>query len=431
MKNLPLYQTPRGMADRLPREAKYWRKIEEAVTSLAECYGFERIETPTVEYKDIFAKGVGETTDIVAHQMFLVSRPGDQDETREMVLRPEYTAGIARAYIQHGMQTWPQPVQLYYIGQLFRAERPQKGRYRQFSQFGFEILGDTSPMSDALVILLSWQILISLGVSKKLILEINSIGCEKCRGKIKKTLQTFFLQYQGKLCQSCQSRIATNPLRILDCKNESCQKINSATPVIVDQLCEECKNHFKGLLEYLDELSIPYDLNPKLVRGLDYYTQTVFEFKDPKDTASQSSLGGGGRYDELVKLFGEQDTPATGVSFGIERIVEKMAENKVKIKEKDKCQIVIVQLGEKAKQKGLALLAVLNETGITARSVLGKESLRSQLKVADKLGAPYAIIIGQKEALDKSVILRDMKTGDQESVEIDALETILKLKLGK
>jgi histidyl-tRNA synthetase len=311
-----LIQTPRGTKDILPDDQRYWQWIISTFIKRAESLGFARIETPTFEYASIFARAVGQSSDIVEKEMYEVRRLSkDENEDKDSeptVLRPEGTAAVARAYIEHGMHTWSQPVRLYYIESMFRYDRPQKGRYREHHQLGLEYFGDSDASADALIMLAYWQLLIDLGLTNNIVFTVNSIGDEVCRPKYRKKLKAYFEAHKEELCEDCKRRLATNPLRILDCKEESCKAIAANAPIILDELCKECKDHLETLLEYLDELGIPYNLNPYLVRGLDYYSRTVFEVIDSGTTTRQNSISGGGRYDGLIKLYGGKDTPAVG-----------------------------------------------------------------------------------------------------------------------
>lgn len=427
-------QTPRGTRDILPEEQPYWQWIIQTFTRRAEGLGFERIDTPTYEAITTFTKGVGQSTDIVEKEMFEVRRLAKQNEESDtdkeaLVLRPEGTAAIARAYMQHGMHTWPQPVRLYYIEPMFRYERPQKGRLREHHQLGLEYFGDTDPSADAMVIMLYWQFLTDLGLTENISFTINSLGDDVCRPKYRKKLKGYFEPYKEQLCEDCKRRLTTNPLRILDCKEPACKAIATGAPVILDELCGDCKAHLGTLLEYLDELAIPYNLNPQLVRGLDYYSRTVFEVVDGTDTARQSSLSGGGRYDGLIKLYGGKDTPGVGTGIGIERIIEKLKERNITPPVVPAVKTVVIPLGEKAKKAGLHAMQLLNSWNVGATGAFSKESLKSQLKYADKLGVPFAIIIGTREVFDKAVIIRDMKTGVQDTVPLDILEETIKDRL--
>ncbi len=426
-----ILQTPRGTKDILPEDQRYFKFIQEAVERQAGINGYEKIETPIFEYQSLFTKAIGEDSDIVEKEMYEVKRLGEErsDEKEKLILRPEYTAGVVRAYIEHGMKAWPQPVQLYYFGPVFRYNRPQKGRLREFWQFGFELLGADDPATDARIISLAYSLCKSLHLADCVIL-VNSIGCRSCRPNLKAALKDFFSKKKAVLCEDCKRRLEANPFRILDCKNKTCQKLTSQAPPLVDQLCLKCKDHFKQVLEFLDEAEIPYDLEPTLVRGLDYYTKTCFEVVLKSDLTRQNSLGGGGRYDELIKLYGGPNTPATGMAFGVERMVDALKKQKVQIKEAKKPQIFIAQLGEKAKKKAVNLLDLLQGEGIPARAALAKSGLRSQLKMANTLDAAITVIIGQREVVDGTAIIRDMKEGVQEVVEQEEILDRIKRKLG-
>lgn len=427
-------QKPRGTRDILPEEQPYWQWIINVFTRRAAALGFERIETPSFEFVNVFTRAVGETSDIVEKEMFEVKHftPDDTDRLNErepMVLRPEGTAAVVRAYLENGMQTWPQPVRLYYIETMFRYDRPQKGRYREHHQLGLEYFGDSDPTADALIIMGYWQVLRDLGLTKDISFTINSVGDENCRPKYRRKLKTYFEAYKDQLCSDCLKRLTTSPWRILDCKEEHCQAIAAAAPVILDELCRECKLHFETLLEYLDELGVPYNLNPRLVRGLDYYVRTVFEVVDTADSTRQASISGGGRYDGLVKLYGGKDTPAVGTGIGIERLIEKLQERHLKPIVDNPIKIVVIQLGARAKKSGLKLIDQLNMWGLGSTGVFSRESLKSQLKFADKSGAKLAIIVGTREVYDNTVIIRDMKTGVQDTVSLDLLQETLKDRL--
>lgn len=429
-------KTPRGTKDILPDEQKYWRFVSEALIEKCEGFGFGKIDTPAFEYAEVFTKGLGDTSDIVTKEMYEVRRANNLTENEEkqektMVLRPENTASIVRSYIEHGMKTWSQPVKLYYFGQFFRYERPQAGRFRQFYQLGAEIIGDDDGLADASVIYLGYQILKKLGLADKITIDINSVGDANCRGKIKKKLTDYFESYLPSMCEDCNRRYKENPLRILDCKEEKCQKVIAGAPQLIDMLCTSCKTHFKQVLENLDAMQIPYNINPGLVRGLDYYTRTVFEFFEKSDTNRQSTLLGGGRYDKLIKLFGEQDTPAVGFAAGVERIIEKIKENNIAVPEKQLAEVCIIQIGDRARKKTLGILNDLEKTNIKATTILGKESLKGQLKMAAKIKAQYSLIMGQKEAINNAVILRDMIDGSQETIKVDKILDTLKAKLSK
>ena len=413
------YQSIKGMHDILPKDQLYWDKIRTETKSLADYYGFGRMDTPLVEQADLFEKGVGEATDIVEKQMFVLK--GGKDK---LVLRPEGTASIVRAYLEHGLSHQPQPVKLYYIGPMFRKERPQEGRFRQFYQAGFEIIGDGSdPIHDAQIILSCYRLLESLKI-KNIDVQINTIGCKSCRPDYRRRLVDYYKK--KKVCKDCERRLKDSPLRILDCKEAKCQEFKKDAPIILDHLCSICKSQFKGVLEYLEEIGLPYSLNNHLVRGLDYYNQTVFEiFTENFDGA----LASGGRYDYLAKMLGGKDVPAVGAAIGLDRVVHIMKKTEVKLPLKQKPKVFFVHVGSLAKKKSLSLIEELKKAGIRIGEALSKGSLKAQLRQADKDGASLALIFGQKEAFEKSIIIRDLATGSQESVLLDRFIKEVKKKL--
>lgn len=422
------FQTPKGTVDILPEDQKYWEKIYKAVKETARDYGFEKIDIPMFEDTDLFLQGVGASTDIVEKQMYTFKTHGGDSVT----LRPEFTAGIARSYIQHGMFNLPQPVKFWYMGPVFRYEKPQEGRFRQFSQFGFEVLGDQDPAYDAQVIKMTLNVLKAIGL-KDIGVEINSIGCKACRNAYRKELLSYYRSRVNKMCKDCKRRYKENPMRLLDCKEEECVEYKAGAPHSIDKLCDECKPHFKGVLEILDELEVPYSLNHFLVRGLDYYSKTVFEFfpnvDDTQERKSQSALGGGGRYDYLVELLGGRTTPSVGSACGIERVAAMMKKDNVKMPAVHAPDVFLAQLGGLAKKKAMRLFEELISAGITVSESFGKDSVKSQLKVADRVGAKFSLILGQKEALDGTVILREMVSGSQETVSVEKIVKTLKNRI--
>lgn len=425
----PKFQSPTGMHDILSGEQKYFQKIYEAVFNIADFYGFRKIDTPILEETELFSKGIGVATDIVKKEMYSLRTKGGDF----LSLRPEWTAPVVRAYIEHGMQVLPHPVKLWYFGPCFRYERPQAGRSRQFWQFGFEVLGEQSPVIDAQIIQIFYNILKELKL-KNLIVEINSIGDSQCRPYYKKLLSNYFKLREPSLCSNCKRRLRENVLRILDCKEEKCQSIKAEAPQMLDHLCDECHLHFKEVLEFLDETEIPYQLNSYLVRGLDYYTKTVFEiFPAPaeeigsaKEDSKRTAIVGGGRYDKLVKLLGGKETPACGAAAGIEGIIILMKNQEIEPPKSTEAQIFLAQLGNLAKRKSLKLLDDLRKAKIRVSESFGRDSLKAQLNRADKIGARYTLILGQKEALEGTIIIRDMKTGKQEIVELDKIAEKMK-----
>lgn len=429
-----IFQTLTGMNDILPKDQPWWEKIRKVSESVASFYGFKRIDTPILEETDLFIRSVGENTEIIEKQMFSFTTKGGN----HVVLRPEETAGVCRAYTEQGLHTLTQPVKLYYIGPMFRYESPQKGRYRQFHQFGVEIIGGNNPVIEAQIVQLFFSIFSDLGL-KNVVLEINTMGCKECRGLYKKLLSSYYKSKANQVCQTCRKRIKTNILRILDCKEEKCIITRHNAPQIVNYICESCKDHFKKFIEFLDELDLPYALNPYLVRGLNYYNRTVFEFLpreysllsknySEKEISSQIALGGGGRYDYLIKLLGGRDTPAAGGALGLERIIEEM-KNSGSSLPKHTPQVFLVQIGELAKKKSLKILEDLRKSKISVTESLDRDSIKAQLGLADKLKVRYALILGQKEALENTIILREMEVGEQKTVPLDSLIKELKKRL--
>ena len=422
----PLYQSPKGVHDVLPDDHLYFSFIKKVVRHHCRRAGFRRISTPIFEDVDVFTRSIGGTSDIVEKEMFtLESKSG-----KKFALKPEGTAGVVRAYIQHGMQQLPKPVQLYYIEPHFRYNRPQKGRYRQFHQFGFELIGESDPAVDAQIINISHRINQDLGISDKLTLQLNTIGSMQDREKFKEDLINFYTGKERSLCEDCIRRMKENPLRLLDCKEEDCQILASMAPKFENIISSESKEHFELLKEYLEELNVPYELNPLLVRGLDYYTHTVFEYWSKKE-GSQNATGGGGRYDGLIELMGGQPTSAIGYAAGIERTIEYMKEAGIRPPNKDVVSIFVAQLGLVAKKKSLTLINQLRDQGLNVVGAAGKGSMKSQMSLADRLGTQYSLILGQIEVQEKTIILRDMKKGSQETVQYKGIvEKMIEL-LGK
>ena len=426
-------QAPRGTRDILPDDQPYWQYIYDCVTKQARVFSFQKIDFPIFEAVDLFVRSIGNGTDVIDKELFRIARAhnASDSESTQYALRPEGTASVVRAYLEHGMQSWSQPVKLWYEGPMFRYDRPQKGRYREFRQFGIECIGDASPTSDALVILFAWEVFSALGLKDDISIEVNSIGDKVCRPKIKRALTTHFQNNSRALCDDCKQRLKTNPLRIFDCKQEQCQEIKNGAPQVLDLLDDACKEHFQTVLEFLDELQIPYDLNPFLVRGLDYYTRTTFEIKEKGSDRQQNSLGGGGRYDGLIEQLGGQPTPAIGFALGLDRIIEFMKEKHVRLPAVTNPDACIVHVGDKARRVGLVVMKELAETGMSVISAPGKDSIKAQMRVADKAGCIFALIIGQKEALDKTVIIKNLDDGSQETVTRAKLIASLQKKLKK
>jgi histidyl-tRNA synthetase len=410
-----LYRAPRGTADILPQEQAYWRFIEQKVAETARLYGYERLDAPVFEDTKLFSRSVGEHSDIVTKETYTFEDRGGN----QLTLRPEGTAPVCRAYLEHGMQNLPQPVRLYYIASIFRYERPQAGRYRQHYQFGYEAIGDDDPALDAEIIDMAWQFLLSLKL-RQLSLQLNSIGCSKCRPKYVAALKAHYKNHAPDLCPECKTRLKKNPLRLLDCKNETCQKIAGSAPKTLDYLCPECEEHFNRLQKYLKILGLPYALNHHLVRGLDYYTRTVFEIQ-PEGGGAQSTIVGGGRYDDLIAELGGKPTPAIGFAAGIERIILNLKKQAISVPSLPKPRVFIAYLGDEAKERALIIASALRRTGIGVIGALGDKSLKAQLRQANNLGAPYAVIIGEEELKTGTVILRDMTSAEQKTIPINEL----------
>lgn len=405
-------QVLRGMKDILPADQEYWWLIFDKARSLAKAYGFEKIETPVLEEAGLFARSIGKDTDIVEKEMYTFE---DLDGSK-VTLRPEATAAIIRAYLNHGMWNLQQPIKLWYFGPMFRHERPQSGRYRQFYQLGFEILGDAQPISDALTILIAYNFYKELGVNASV--QINSLGCPTCREIYREVLVDYYKAHRSRICETCKKRLQRNPMRLLDCKEEQCQPIKKDAPQILDGLCDPCRKHFMGVLEFLDELNLPYFLNHTLVRGLDYYTRTVFEvYATNEDGSMQAALGGGGRYDLLAEAIGGKPTPACGFSHGVERAVSKLKEVGQFTPAKRQADIFIAQLGDQARRKAVTMFENFRKSGVKVAEDFCRNGLRQQLETADKLGARYALIVGQKEVQDGTAIIRDMESGVQEIID--------------
>jgi len=415
--NKQLLQTVRGTNDILPKDQMMWDYIYRSCIETAHLYGYAAITTPTFEYSWIYARGIGEHTEILEKEMYyLRSREADLD----IALRPEGTAGVVRAYYQHGLHTEPTPLRLYYYGPMFRHERPQRGRGREFYQFGVESIGDGDASEDALVILLATQILNRLQIPQnQYTVAVNSIGCKSCRPSYIKKLKTYLTQNESKMCDECVRKSKSNPLRVLDCKNPRCQKALAGVPVTLDNICIDCHAHFKLVLEYLEEAGVQFIVNPRIVRGLDYYTQTVFEIIPTLKQFSGQAVIAGGRYNDLVALYGRRSAPAVGFGLGVERLVNLIKDLKISAPSTVTAPVYIIQLGQSAKKKALQIIQQLTSSGIAVRSSLSKDSLKSQLKTASKNNVKFALILGQRELLDKTIILKDMAAGTQETIDIN------------
>lgn len=414
-------QRPKGTQDLLPGTIEQWQYLEETIRSVCREYGYEEIRTPMFEATELFQRGVGQTTDIVKKEMYTFQDKGD----RSMTLRPEMTASVCRAYVEDKLYGQPQPMKLYYIGPMFRYERPQSGRFRQFHQFGIEVLGADQPIVDAEVISLVWNLYKRLGLIG-LEVHVNSVGCPICRARHREQLQEFLAARKSKLCNDCQERFERNPLRILDCKNPSCQEETVGAPTTRDTLCEECSTHFEKVLAILGRAGVVYRVNPRLVRGLDYYTKTAFEVM-VEEIGAQSAICGGGRYDKLVEEIGGPPTPGIGFAMGIERVLAALQVQHKLPEEKPKLFAMLIALGEQAQIEGFALLSALRSQGMPVGMDLLGRSLKNQLKSANRQGVRYALILGEEELARKVLVIRDLTLGEQIEVSlVDAVEEINK-----
>ncbi len=410
----PKLQTPPGFHDILPKDHEYFTFVKKVVRHRARQAGYRRITTPILEFTEVFDRGIGDATDIVEKEMYTFMDKGG----RSMTMKPEGTAGICRAYIEHGMKELPQPVEFYYIEPHFRYDKPQKGRFRMFWQFGFEIIGESDPALDVQCIFIAYKIFKDLGVEKNFTLQINNIGSQKSRAKYIEALINFYSGKERSLCENCQKRLLKNPLRLLDCKKEDCRILAELAPKFIQYRSKEDSEFHQSVKEFLDELGIVYVENDKLVRGLDYYSQTVFEFWDA-ETGAQNAVGGGGRYDGLMEIMGGEPTPAVGFAVGIERLIDNMKKNNVEVPSKDDVQIFVAQLGDLAKKKCLRLIDELRDRGVRTIGALGKNSFKAQLRLADKFKVPYALILGITEVRDGTIIIRDMSKGQQRYIKMD------------
>ena len=446
------FQTPSGMHDILPQDQYLWDYFYKFSEDVVRFYNFGKIDTPILEFTEIFEKGTGYGTDIVEKEMYVLrTRGGDR-----LALRPEGTPPVVRAYIQHGMRKWTLPVKLYYIGPMFRHDRPQRGRFRQFYQLGLEVIGEKEPARDIEIIHIAHTIFGRLKL-KNIVVEINSIGCKNCRPKYIKKLKEHYRYKLKQICRNCGDRNKKSPLRLLDCEDEKCNRAKLEAPHMVDYLCNDCSAHFKSVLDGLDYVDVPYLLNPYLVRGLDYYTKTVFEFfennalEDANNKNKSDSklingvLGGntdykeqpqkrlaiasGGRYDALVKTLGGPDTPGVGIAIGVDRVLELMKVQDRQPQRPREPRVFLVQLGDRAKKKAFKLIEEFRKANIPVREALGRDSISAQLKFANKFGVDLAVIIGQKEALDNIAIIRDMESGNQEIVSEEKLVIEIRKRL--
>ena len=406
-----IVQRPLGTADVTPAEIHKWYTVEQVSRNTARTFGFREIRFPTFENTDLFLRSVGETTDVVQKEMYTVMA-----KESKFTLRPEGTAGAIRAVMQNGMLNDALPQKVFYLTSCFRHEKPQAGRLREFHQFGAEMLGSASPAADAEMISMAHNLLESLGL-KNIELNINSIGCPVCRAKYHAALKEYFSEKKSELCETCHSRLEKNPMRILDCKSPICSGIAKDAPLILDFLCEECSEHFEQLKELLDAMKISYKVNPKIVRGLDYYTKTVFEFITT-DIGAQGTVLAGGRYDGLVEQLGGAHTPALGFAAGLERLILTMEKQGAPFMEEPKCDLYIAPMGAAAVKEAVRLAGAARAEGFTAEYDLMNKSVKAQMKYANKLGAAYVIVLGDSELENKSAKLKNMETGDETEISL-------------
>jgi histidyl-tRNA synthetase len=415
-----VHKAPRGTFDILPQEHTYWKYVEEKAASLCQLYGYQPLSTPIFEDAQIFTKTVAGGTDIVDKEMYIFEDKSGQ----ELALRAEGTAPVCRAYLEHGLFNLPQPVKLYYIGPAFRYERPQSGRYRQHHQFGFEALGEADPALDAEVVEMAQHFFCSLGLSR-FIIQLNSIGCKLCRPGYLEVLKQHYSDYTDHICPDCKVRLVKNPLRLLDCKKPACQEIAKTGPKIINYLCQECRLHFQSVQRYLGAMHIAFELNPRLVRGLDYYTRTVFEV-EPRENGGQSTLGGGGRYDNLIEELGGRPTPAVGFATGLERIILNLKRQKLDIPALPGPDVFVAHLEGETKIEAMKLASELRKAGVAVIMATGDKSLRGQMRQADSLDIAYALILGEEEVSGQNVMLRDMRSGDQKSIPLAEIAAFFK-----
>ena len=403
----------KGTKDVLPSEVYKNQYIEATCLTVAENFGYKEMRTPVFEHTELFQRGVGDTTDVVQKEMYTFDDKGG----RSITLRPEGTAGAARSFLENGLSNEALPQKICYLTSCYRYEKPQAGRLREFHQFGIECFGATSPLADAEMITLAKQIFDELGV-KDLHLELNSIGCPTCRAEYHKALKEYFASRVDELCDTCRDRLDRNPMRILDCKSPVCSEIAKDAPVVLDYLCDECKEHFEKTKNYLDAMNIEYIVNPQIVRGLDYYTKTVFEFV-ADSIGAQGTVCGGGRYDGLIEELGGQRTPSLGFAMGLERLQLVMEAQGCEFPEPSRPDLFIVAMGDKATLKAVEIAKDMRDEGYSVVYDLNGRSLRAQMKYADKINAKYNVVIGDNEVDTKSAVLKDMATGEQSDISLE------------
>ncbi|MBQ9081369.1 MAG: histidine--tRNA ligase [Clostridia bacterium] len=404
---------PKGTKDVLPADSYKWQYVEDKARSVAKAYNLKEIRTPVFEYTELFLRGVGETTDVVTKEMYTFKDKGD----RSITLKPEGTAGVARSFIENGLASTPMPLKMFYIIPAFRYERPQAGRLREFHQFGVEVYGSATPQTDAEVIAVANDLISSLGLKAKLF--INSIGCKECRKKFNDALKEYLRPNLNKMCPDCQTRFDKNPMRILDCKVPECKEINQNAPTILEYLCDDCKAHFDSVQKYLQLSGISYEINPKIVRGLDYYTRTVFEFVS-EEIGSQGTVLGGGRYDGLIEEIGGSHTPAVGFAAGLERLLMLMENTGAFFPQEPAPVVYLAGMDEACREKSFEIAVALRSAGIACEVDHMNRSIKAQFKYADKLKAKYVAVIGGNELLEGVMNVKNMSNSTQESVAFEA-----------
>lgn len=403
----------KGTEDVLPKDSYRWQFVEDVMRKESAAYGFKEIRTPVFEHTELFARGVGQTTDVVQKEMYTFDTKGGESVT----LRPEGTAGAARAVIEHGLVNDSLPIKASYFVSCYRYEKPQAGRLREFHQFGLECYGTQSPVADAELICAAQSIFDRLGI-KQLRLEINSIGCPTCRAEYHKALKEYFYGYKDELCDTCNSRLEKNPMRILDCKSPVCSKIAGGAPKITDYLCDECKEHFASVQKYLDAAGVEYTVNPTIVRGLDYYTKTVFEFV-ADFIGAQGTVCGGGRYDGLIEELGGKHLPSLGFAMGIERLLMLMDKQGIEIPQPSTCDLYVAVMGESASLKSFEIIKAVRSCGLIAETDIVGRGLRAQMKYADKIGAKFSMVLGDNEIEQGKAVIKNMSSGEQTEIVLD------------
>jgi len=420
-----LTKAPRGTHDVLPNDAYKWQYIEGIAKKVAECFGYKEVRTPVFEHTELFERSIGDTTDVVEKEMYTFEDRGK----RSITLKPEGTAPVVRSFIENKLYADSQPTKLFYITPVFRYEKPQAGRYREHHQFGVEVFGASNPSIDAEVINLAMSIYRALGV-KKLELRINNIGCPKCREEYNKVLREYLAARLDKLCTTCQGRFERNPMRIIDCKVDTCQEQIVEVPLMIDHICEDCESHFKGLKSHLEALDINYIVDPRIVRGLDYYTKTAFEIITD-EAGKKGTLCGGGRYDKLVEDCGGPQTPGVGFGMGLERAILSLETQNIEIPKPKDIDVFIVTMGEDASLVGFSILNKLRNANIKSDQNHITRGVKAQFKYADKKEVTYTIVIGEDEIKNNEVLVKNMIDGEQKNVKIDDVVQFLKDRLGE